>query len=121
MVRILIVEDSEIVAEVVRKQLEADSYTIDVVHNGSGALEQLNCADYDLIILDWMLPDISGPEVCKALRLLGKQMPVLMLTARDNVDDKVLGLDAGADDYLVKPFSQMELGARVRALLRMQS
>jgi two-component system, OmpR family, manganese sensing response regulator len=118
MARILIVEDNEAVSVVIKMQLEPDTYVIDVVQTGLQALEQLKSGTYDLIILDWMLPDISGIQVCQEFRAGGGSTPVLMLTAKDRIDDKVTGLDAGADDYLVKPFDQMELNARVRALLR---
>jgi two-component system, OmpR family, manganese sensing response regulator len=118
MAKILIVEDSEAVSAVIKMELEPDIYVTDVVPTGGQALEQLQSCTYDLIILDWMLPDISGIEVCRTYRARGGKTPILMLTARNTIDDKVAGLDAGADDYLVKPFNHIELNARVRALLR---
>ncbi|MGO9951549.1 MAG: response regulator transcription factor, partial [Dissulfurispiraceae bacterium] len=117
--RILLVEDEKGVANFVKKGLEEEHYTVDHEVNG---LEALNCylptTQYDLIILDIMLPGINGIEICKKLRSEGIQTPVMMLTARESVGDKVLALDSGADDYLTKPFSFDEFLARVRALLR---
>jgi DNA-binding response OmpR family regulator len=118
MAKILLVEDSEPVCAVIKMHLEPDLYQTEIVQTGLQALEQLKSNHYDLIILDWMLPDISGIEVCQTFRASGGTTPVLMLTARDKIDDKVAGLDAGADDYLVKPFDQTELKARIRALIR---
>ncbi len=118
MAKILIVEDSEAVSTVIKMELEPDAYLTEIVQTGKQALEKLKSSLYDLVILDWMLPDISGIEVCQTFRNWGGKTPVLMLTSKDTVDDKVAGLDAGADDYLVKPFNQIELNARIRALLR---
>lgn len=118
MAKILIVEDSEAVSAVIKMELEPDIYLPEIVSTGKQALDKLKSSTYDLIILDWMLPDISGIEVCQAFRHAGGKTPVLMLTSKDTVDDKVTGLDAGADDYLVKPFDHIELNARIRALLR---
>lgn len=116
--RILLVEDEPRVAHFVAKGLREQSYAVDIAVEGESALYQTEVNDYDLIILDVMLPGKDGFEVCRKLRERGMKTPVLMLTARDAVDDRVAGLDSGADDYLVKPFEFKELLARVRALLR---
>jgi DNA-binding response OmpR family regulator len=116
--RILVVEDEHKLAAVVRRGLEEHGYAVDVAYDGDDALAMAHAEPYDLIVLDIMLPGIDGITVCERLRDARKNMPVLMLTARDTVDDRVAGLDAGADDYLVKPFAFRELLARVRALLR---
>jgi DNA-binding response OmpR family regulator len=98
--------------------LEHDRHLVDHVSRGGDALAQVKSHAYDLVILDWMLPDINGLDVCSQYRKTGGKVPVLMLTARGSVEDRAAGLDAGADDYLVKPFHPTELSARVRALLR---
>jgi DNA-binding response OmpR family regulator len=116
--RILFVEDEEGVAHFIRKGLEEERYTVDHVTNGEEGLELIQLHEYDLAVLDVMLPGISGMEVCSQIRKKGLSIPILLLTARDSVRDKVLGLDSGADDYLTKPFSFDELLARVRALMR---
>jgi two-component system copper resistance phosphate regulon response regulator CusR len=116
--RILLVEDEPRVARFVAKGLRERSYAVDTAGNGESALYQTEINDYDLIILDVMLPGKDGFEVCRKLRERNVKTPVLMLTARDAVDDRVEGLDSGADDYLIKPFEFKELLARVRALLR---
>jgi two-component system copper resistance phosphate regulon response regulator CusR len=116
--RILLVEDEPRVAHFVAKGLREQSYAVDITVDGESALYQAEINDYDLIILDVMLPVRDGFEVCSKLREREINTPVLMLTARDTVDDRVQGLDSGADDYLVKPFEFKELLARVRALLR---
>jgi two-component system copper resistance phosphate regulon response regulator CusR len=120
-VRVLVVEDEERIAGFIKKGLEEESYAVDVVGDGSSALDWLAGATYDLILLDIMLPGLNGFEVCRLLRERGVATPVLMLTARDEVDDRVTGLDAGADDYLPKPFAFKELLARMRALTRRAS
>jgi len=119
--KILVVEDEERVAQFVQKGLKEEGHAVDVSHDGEegGFLAEVN--DYDLIILDLMLPKKNGIQVCRELRERGVATPVLMLTARDSVEDRVRGLDAGADDYLAKPFAFEELLARVRALLRRRS
>jgi len=117
-VRILLVEDEPNAAMMLAKGLREEAYAVDVAADGERALDQAYVNDYDLIILDVMLPRKDGFEVCRELRAAGYAMPVLMLTARDAVEDKVEGLDSGADDYLSKPFEFEELLARVRALLR---
>jgi two-component system copper resistance phosphate regulon response regulator CusR len=116
--RILLVEDEPRVARFVAKGLREQSYAIDIAGDSESALYQAEINDYDLIILDVMLPGRDGFEVCRELRERNVKTPVLMLTALDAVDDRVQGLDSGADDYLIKPFEFKELLARVRALLR---
>ncbi|MDQ6954179.1 MAG: response regulator transcription factor [Mariprofundaceae bacterium] len=119
--KILVVEDEERVAQFIQKGLKEEGHAVDVSHDGEdgGFLAEVN--DYDLILLDVMLPKKNGISVCREIRDRGVATPVLMLTARDSVEDRVRGLDAGADDYLVKPFAFEELLARVRALLRRRS
>jgi len=116
--RVLIVEDEVRMASLVRRGLVSEGVGADVASTGSDALWMAETADYDVFLLDVMLPDINGFELCRRLRGAGIWAPVLMLTARDSVDDRVTGLDAGADDYLVKPFAWRELLARLRALIR---
>ncbi len=116
--RILVVEDERAIANVLRRGLALDGYTVAIAEGGKAALEAVRDRSPDLVVLDLMLPDLDGLEVARRLRAAGEHMPVLMLTARDGVSDRVRGLDAGADDYLVKPFALEELLARVRALLR---
>lgn len=116
--RILVVEDEERIARFIKQGLEEESYAVDVVGDGPSALDWVAGASYDVILLDVMLPGLTGFEVCRILRERGNITPVLMLTARDEVDDRVTGLDAGADDYLSKPFAFKELLARIRALTR---
>lgn len=105
-------------AELIRRSLQEEGYAADVAATGADALWRAGGSEYDVVILDIMLPDTDGFEVCRRLRAEGDWTPVVMLTARDAVDDRVLGLDAGADDYLTKPFALSELLARVRALVR---
>ena len=116
--RILVVEDDPAAAAVLSKGLREHTYAVDVAANGSTALEQASISDYDLIVLDVLMPGMSGLEVCRRLRAEGIAAPVLMLTARGEPDQRVEGLDVGADDYLAKPYHFPELLARVRALLR---
>jgi two-component system copper resistance phosphate regulon response regulator CusR len=116
--RVLLVEDDPRIARFVSRGLEEQSYAVDLAANGDDALYQVEINDYDLVILDVMIPGKDGFATCRAIRDLGKRMPVLMLTARDAVDDRITGLDSGADDYLTKPFEFGELLARLRALLR---
>jgi two-component system copper resistance phosphate regulon response regulator CusR len=116
--RILVVEDEPVAASVLSKGLREHSYAVDVVSDGATALEQVESNDYDLILLDILLPRVNGLDVCARLRRNGVTTPILMLTARGGPDQRVEGLDAGADDYLAKPYHFPELLARVRALLR---
>lgn len=116
--RILLVEDDPRIASFVAKGLREQAYAVDVAANGEGALYQASINTYDLAILDVMIPAPDGFEVCRRLRHSGLRFPILMLTARDATDDRVHGLDTGADDYLTKPFEFRELLARLRALLR---
>jgi len=115
---ILVVEDEQKVASFIRRGLEAEHYEVSVVHDGAAGLEQALAADYDVVILDVMLPGRNGLDIVRELRAHGRAVPILLLTARAGVSDKVSGLDLGADDYLTKPFEFAELLARVRALLR---
>lgn len=116
--RILLVEDQSDAAQVLAKGLREQSYAVDIAPDGEAALYLASINDYDLVLLDVMLPLRDGIEVCRSLRIGGSAIPILMLTARDAVQDRVRGLDAGADDYLSKPFDLHELLARIRALLR---
>ncbi|HMG34679.1 MAG TPA: response regulator transcription factor [Blastocatellia bacterium] len=116
--RILVVEDEPRVANFIARGLREQTFAVDVACDGEHAVFQAETNDYDLILLDVMLPSQNGFEACRAMRELGVNCPILMLTARDAVDDRVIGLDSGADDYLCKPFEFKELLARIRALLR---
>jgi DNA-binding response OmpR family regulator len=116
--RILVVEDERTAAAVLAKGLREHAYAVDVVDDGGTALAQIAANDYDLILLDLLLPGMGGLEVCRQARASGVSTPILMLTARGGPDERVNGLDAGADDYLPKPYHFPELLARVRALLR---
>jgi len=116
--RVLIVEDQANVSNYVKRALEEQGYAVDLARNGREALDWARVVEFDLIVLDIMLPEVDGISVCRGLRSQGNQAAILMLTARDTVDDLVTGLDAGADDYLVKPFELKELLARLRALAR---
>ena len=116
--RILFAEDDRDISKAVQTLLERSGYSVDVVFNGQDALDYIEAGDYDGVILDWMMPKRSGIDVLQAIRSEGISTPALMLTARDAVEDRVLGLDTGADDYLPKPFAASELLARVRAMLR---
>jgi two-component system copper resistance phosphate regulon response regulator CusR len=118
LLRILLVEDELSAARMLAKGLREHTYAVDVAVDGEEALYRASINDYDLVILDVMLPRIDGLEVCRQLRVTGSSLPVLMLTARGSVADRIAGLDTGADDYLSKPFDFHELLARARALLR---
>jgi two-component system OmpR family response regulator len=117
-VRVLIVEDEVKMARAVRRGLEHEGYAVEVATGGDDALFRATEDEFDAIVLDVMLPGMDGFAVCETLRRRGRWVPVLMLTARDDVEDRIRGLDVGADDYLVKPFAFGELLARLRALLR---
>jgi two-component system OmpR family response regulator len=119
--RILIVEDDDQMGAIIERGLVAEGYDVVRVTNGIDALIAAAHAEFDLAAIDVMLPQMSGFEICRRVRETGSTMPVLLLTARDTVEDRVYGLDSGADDYLTKPFAFAELKARVRALLRRQS
>jgi len=116
--RVLVVEDERKIADFIRRGLSEQGYAVDVAYDGEEALDWPAVAEFDVVILDVMLPGRDGIGVCKTLRERGARMPILMLTARDAVEDRVRGLDSGADDYLVKPFAFAELLARLRALAR---
>lgn len=116
--RILVVEDEKKLASYIKKGLEENHFAIDVSHDGEEGLFMLNTNEYDLVILDILLPGKNGLEILSEARKNGKDMPILLLTAKDAIEDKVCGLDLGADDYLIKPFSFIELMARIRALIR---
>ena len=116
--RILVIEDEPAAATVLARGLREHAYAVDVASDGDAALEQATTNDYDLVLLDVLLPRLSGLDVCRRLRAGGAAVPILMLTARGDLDHRVEGLDAGADDYLPKPYHFPELLARIRALLR---
>lgn len=118
--KILLVEDQKDMRELLAKRLKKE-YSVDVCEDGESALDYLNVYKYDLVLLDIMLPKISGLEVLKKMRQKRIETPVLLLTAKSSIEDRVTGLDSGADDYLVKPFSYDELTARIRMLLRRKS
>ena len=117
-VRVLIVEDDEKTACALASGLQAEGFSAAIKHTGEAGLSALAVESFDVIVLDWMLPGRDGLEVLKALRARGMATPVLLLTARDAVADRVLGFESGADDYLIKPFAFAELVARVRSLVR---
>ena len=119
--RILVVDDDLRIAKSLRRTLLYEGYDVEVAHDGTTALEHIRSTPQDLVILDRMLPEMDGLEICRRIREVGDETSVLMLTARTAVEDRVEGLDAGADDYLVKPFAHPELLARVRMLLRRRS
>ncbi|MEO0849746.1 MAG: response regulator transcription factor, partial [Cyanobacteria bacterium J06648_1] len=116
--RILLIDDDEQLMEVLASKLVEQRYAVDIASTGEMGWEFILLFDFDLVVLDWMLPDIDGINLCQKIRTEGHTMPIMLLTARDRQNDKVLGLDAGADDYVVKPFDFDELTARIRALLR---
>jgi DNA-binding response OmpR family regulator len=116
--QILIVEDEEKLANFLRRGLLEESYAIDIAHDGEDALYKFDTNEYDLVLLDLMIPKVDGLVVCRKIRETNTNMPILVLTAKDATEDKVAGLDAGADDYVTKPFSFSELTARIRALIR---
>jgi two-component system, OmpR family, response regulator QseB len=118
--RILLVEDDDRIADPLAEDLRHQSNAVDIAYDGLAGWEFAQAADYDVILLDWMLPKLDGIQLCQRLRQSGCQAYILLLTAKDTTSDKILGLDAGADDYLVKPFEVDELTARLRALSRRQ-
>lgn len=118
MAKIVVVEDDKDLVNLIKGILSIERHTIDSVHDGHEALAIIQMHPYDLVILDWMLPGRSGTEICRDYRARGGSAPILMLTAKAEVDDRAEGLDSGADDYLTKPFHPKEFSARVRALLR---
>lgn len=118
MAKILVVDDDTELAGLVQDFLVAENHSVDMVHDGREAADRLKFYQYDVVILDWDLPKLSGIETCKQFRASGGATPVIMLTGKKMVEDKITGLDAGADDYVTKPFEMGELSARIRALLR---
>ena len=116
--KVLVVEDEHKIANSIKKGLELENFVADVAFDGTGGFDMASSGDYDVIILDLMLPGMDGMEICKELRIGGAHTPILMLTAKSQIADKVKGLNAGADDYLAKPFAFEELLARVKALNR---
>lgn len=118
MAKIVVIEDNADLANMVKTFLLFEHHTVETIGHGGEARDHLKTFEYDLIILDWELPEVSGLEILKHYRSRGGQAPVLMLTGKDEISDKEEGLDGGADDYLTKPFHMKELGARVRSLLR---
>ena len=116
--RILVVEDDRKVANFIQSGLSEEGYAVDVLYEGSHAGEQAHAFDYDAVILDLMLPGRSGFQVLRDIRARKQQLPILILTAKDTLDERVAGLDSGADDYMVKPFALAELSARLRAVMR---
>lgn len=118
--RILLVEDEIAISGFLKEGLEEEGFAVDVANNGRQGLEMAmeNSNEYDIILLDWMLPGISGIEICRSIRIKNKMVPIIFLTAKDTLDDTVFGLETGANDYLKKPFAFEELLARIRVLLR---
>lgn len=121
MARIIVVEDNADLLNTVRTFLLFEHHTVETIENGREAAEHLKTFEYDIIVLDWELPEMSGLDILRGYREAGGKAPVLMLTGKDSISDKEAGLDSGADDYLTKPFHMKELGARIRALLRRPS
>jgi DNA-binding response OmpR family regulator len=117
-VRILVVEDDRKVANFIQSGLSEEGYAVDVLYEGSHAGDQANALDYDAVVLDLMLPGRSGFQVLRDIRARKRELPILILTAKDSLEERVAGLDSGADDYMVKPFALAELSARLRAVLR---
>jgi DNA-binding response OmpR family regulator len=118
MAKILFVEDDAALSATVTQVLKAEQFNVELSENGNDAVHRLATYEYDLVILDWNLPEVSGPEICRQFRQKGGSTPILMLTGRNSMNDKLDGFDAGADDYLTKPFNAQELVARAKALLR---
>ncbi len=118
MARILVVEDNPEMGQSVKDWLQGENHSVDLACDGQEALYFLKGAQYDVVVLDWELPKVSGVDVCRQYRAMGGKTPVIMLTGKRDVEDRITGLDAGCDDYLAKPFVSGELSARIRALLR---
>lgn len=116
--KILIIEDEKKMASFLERGLKEEGYVVDLAEDGEKGWEYVMANEYDLLIVDWMLPKMSGVDLCKKIREEGKKIPILILTAKDAIEDKIKGLDVGADDYLTKPFNFDELLARIRALSR---
>jgi two-component system OmpR family response regulator len=121
MAKVLVVEDDLEISELIKDWLTRENYVVETVHNGKDAHELLLNFKYDVIVLDWMLPDLNGVEICRRFRSGRGNTPILMLTGQNSLESKEEGLDSGADDYLLKPFEPKELSARIRALLRRAS
>ncbi len=119
--KILLAEDDKRLSKMIAFLLKKEGYSVDTVDNGEDANSYISVKDYDIVLLDWMMPQKSGIEVCTDIRKMGKNCGIIMLTARDTLDDRIEGLDKGADDYIVKPFEFPELLARIRAVLRRQN
>jgi DNA-binding response OmpR family regulator len=117
-VKLLVIEDDTKLARLLTRVLQEEGYVVDTCAKGEAGLRQATTGLYDLVVLDWMLPDVDGLSLCRRLRELGSALPILMLTARSELSERVMALDTGADDYVVKPFEIEELVARIRALLR---
>ncbi|HCX65928.1 MAG TPA: DNA-binding response regulator [Eubacteriaceae bacterium] len=116
--KILIVEDEKKIARFLQLELQYEGYSVDIALDGREGLKKAESTDYDVVVLDIMLPMLSGMEVCRRLRQMKNKVPIIMLTAKDDVSDKVMGLDTGADDYMTKPFAIEELLARIRVLIK---
>jgi two-component system copper resistance phosphate regulon response regulator CusR len=116
--RLLVVEDERGIANFVKEGLEEEGYAVDVAANGTHGLELATQSEYDLLILDWMLPGLSGIEICRRVRKINQEIPIIFLTAKDTTDDAIFGLESGANDYIKKPFEFAELLARIRVQLR---
>jgi DNA-binding response OmpR family regulator len=116
--KILLIEDDVRLAQFIEMELTCEGYQVSMAHNGLDGLTQARQDQSDLIILDWMMPELSGLEICRRLRATGIKVPIILVTAKDEISDRVAGLDAGADDYVIKPFSIEELLARIRSNLR---
>src|SRR5271170_2651766 len=121
MPRVLVVEDDELILDLVSTELRHEHYFVETATNGEAALQMLKLNDYDLLILDWNVPKVSGVDICRKLRFAGDRLPVLLMTGKTKTAEKVLGFDSGADDYLTKPFDVEELLVRAKALLRRAS
>ena len=119
--RVLVVEDERSLNELITKRLKLERYVVDSCYDGTDALSYIECAEYDAIVLDVMIPGINGLEVLQKMRSKGNKTPVLLLTAKDTIEDRVKGLDCGADDYMIKPFAFDELLARIRVMFRRAS